>query len=70
MGCASSKASVQASRDAGGQKGDGAAAVDASPSMLECMTMGEIKDFKCPHNARIEAALEAARKELEDSHGR
>jgi hypothetical protein len=30
-------------------------------------TRGEIKDLDCPHNARIEAALEAAKNELLDS---
>lgn len=30
-------------------------------------TKGELKDFACPHNARIEAALEAAKQELIDS---
>jgi hypothetical protein len=30
-------------------------------------TKGELKDFACPHNARIEAALESAKKELQES---
>jgi hypothetical protein len=30
-------------------------------------TKGELKDFACPHNARIEAALKAAQQELQES---
>lgn len=39
----------------------------ATDSMVACMTKGELKDFACPHNARIEAALKAAQQELQES---
>lgn len=42
----------------------------ATESMLAGMTVGELKDMRCPHNARIEAALEAAQLEIANSKGR
>lgn len=33
-------------------------------------TKGELIDYNCPHNARIEATLEAAKQELADCKGR
>lgn len=61
MGCGSSKlADIEPHKQLKG----------ASESMLAGMTKGELRDYECPHNARIEAALAAARAEIEQSKGR
>ncbi|KAF8071086.1 CPK12 [Scenedesmus sp. PABB004] len=62
MGCGSSTLS--------GGAGAAAPAKGATESMIAGMTVGELKDYACPHNARINAALEAAKEEIEGARGR
>lgn len=60
MGCGSSKLPAV----------EPAAYKGATDSMIQGMTKGELKDAQCPHNARIEAALAAARTEIDQSKGK
>lgn len=63
MGCGGSKPDTDV-------RSSGAAPKGVADSMIAGMTMGELKDFQCPHNARIEAALAGGRAELETSKTR
>eukprot|EP00775_Hariotina_reticulata_P006118 gene6118-6357_t len=64
MGCGGSKPEMDGRSSGATPKGA------AADSMIAGMTMGELKDFQCPHNARIEAALAGGRAELETSKTR